>query len=353
MVLERGYLTVAFAVTALTTAIVADRHRIPLLRAVVAALGFIVLGRLIWDPRIMGAAVGTFPVFNWLLLGYGIPAIAFLAAGFVLKRERDDLAARICDALGVLFAALLVFYEIRHALNGGDPLANTSGHVEQGLFALMSLGFAYVLMRLDLGRANPVFRFASLAFGVLSAVFIVLRSRHHREPAAQQRAASSARPSSARCCWPTSCRAWPPCCWPAPARGVRPDWYVIGRRRARHAAVVRLRHAGGAPSLPGRRHRASGSPPASPRSGPTPPPGWRSVWCSSPTASCAARREPRLASAALVFLSVIKVFLYDLTGTGGLWRALSVICLGAVLIGIGLAYQKLIFARPPAAPPSS
>ena len=62
-------------------------------------------------------------------------------------------------------------------------------------------------------------------------------------------------------------------------------------------------------------------------------------------------REPRLASAALVFLSVIKVFLYDLTGTGGLWRALSVICLGVVLIGIGLAYQKLIFARPPAAPP--
>ena len=45
-------------------------------------------------------------------------------------------------------------------------------------------------------------------------------------------------------------------------------------------------------------------------------------------------------------LSVVKVFLYDLTGIGGLWRALSVICLGAVLIGIGLAYQKLVFASP-------
>ena len=67
MVLERGYLTVAFAVTALTTAIIADRQRIPLLRAVVVAIGFIVLGRLLWDPRIMGAAVGTWPIFNWLL----------------------------------------------------------------------------------------------------------------------------------------------------------------------------------------------------------------------------------------------------------------------------------------------
>ena len=50
-------------------------------------------------------------------------------------------------------------------------------------------------------------------------------------------------------------------------------------------------------------------------------------------------REARLASAALVMLSVIKVFLYDLTGITGLWRALSVIVLGAVLIGIGLVYR--------------
>ena len=61
-------------------------------------------------------------------------------------------------------------------------------------------------------------------------------------------------------------------------------------------------------------------------------------------------REARLASAALVVLAVVKVFLYDLTGITGLWRALSVICLGAVLIGIGLVYQKLIFARRPARP---
>jgi uncharacterized membrane protein len=55
-----------------------------------------------------------------------------------------------------------------------------------------------------------------------------------------------------------------------------------------------------------------------------------------------------------VALSVIKVFLYDLTGIGGFWRAFSVICLGAVLIGIGLVYQKLVFARPqtPPAPPA-
>ena len=56
--------------------------------------------------------------------------------------------------------------------------------------------------------------------------------------------------------------------------------------------------------------------------------------------------EARLASAALVMLSGLKVLVYDLTGIGGFWRAFSVICLGAVLISVGLIYQKLVFARP-------
>ena len=56
--------------------------------------------------------------------------------------------------------------------------------------------------------------------------------------------------------------------------------------------------------------------------------------------------EARIASAVLVTLAALKVTLYDLAGIGGLWRALSFICLGAVLIGIGLVYQRLIFAAP-------
>jgi uncharacterized membrane protein len=351
MTLERGYLTVAFAVTALTTAIIAERQRLPLLRAVVVAIGFIVLGRLIWDPRIMGADVGTVPIFNWLLIGYGVPAICFLAAGYLLKARRKDLAVRICDALGVLFAALLVFYEIRHALNGGDPLANTSGHVEQGLFALMSLCFAYVLMRLDLSRANPVFRFASLAAGVLSAAFIVFglgivenpllnSDRILGVPVFSSLMLAYLVPGLAAVLLARS------------SRGVRPDWYVLG------AAVLAMLLLFGYVTLEVR-HLFQGDVIALWK--PTSQPeiwSYSAAWLMLGLIFLAygivrGTREPRLASAALVFLSVIKVFLYDLTGTGGLWRALSVICLGVVLIGIGLAYQKLVFAHPPAVPPRS
>jgi uncharacterized membrane protein len=41
------------------------------------------------------------------------------------------------------------------------------------------------------------------------------------------------------------------------------------------------------------------------------------------------------------------VFLYDMAGLGGIFRALSFIGLGAVLVGIGLLYQRLLF--PPGA----
>jgi len=349
MVLDRGYLTVAFAITALTTAIFAVVDRIFLLRYVVVAIGIIVLGRVAWDPRIMGADIGTWPIFNWLLLGYGMPTVAFLAAGKILRQEAEDLASRVCDALGVLFAALLVFFQIRHALNGGDPLAPTSSHVEQGLLALMSLGFAAVLIRLDIARANPVFRAAALIFGVIAAAEILIGLGLVQNPLFSE---DSVRgpvifsslilayllPALAAIVLARVARA-----------GQRPGWFVTG------AAVLALvllfgyvtlevRHAFQGERLSIWQHTSA-------------PEVWSysvawlvlgllflfyGLWRGS--------SEARLASAAMVVLSVLKVFLYDLTGIGGFWRAFSVICLGAVLIGIGLVYQKLVFARPQVRP---
>jgi uncharacterized membrane protein len=54
-------------------------------------------------------------------------------------------------------------------------------------------------------------------------------------------------------------------------------------------------------------------------------------------------RPTRMASAVFVTLAVLKVFLFDMAELEGLLRALSFIGLGGVLIGIGLAYQRLLF----------
>jgi uncharacterized membrane protein len=56
-------------------------------------------------------------------------------------------------------------------------------------------------------------------------------------------------------------------------------------------------------------------------------------------------RALRLGSAALVILSVAKVFLYDMRELEGVLRAVSFMGLGAVLIGIGLLYQKMLVAK--------
>jgi len=62
----------------------------------------------------------------------------------------------------------------------------------------------------------------------------------------------------------------------------------------------------------------------------------------------------RFASAAVVILTVFKVFLVDMRGLTGIWQSLSFLGLGAVLLGIGWLYQRLLFPRrgPPAAPPT-
>lgn len=56
------------------------------------------------------------------------------------------------------------------------------------------------------------------------------------------------------------------------------------------------------------------------------------------------RSQPaRLASAAVVAITIAKVFLVDMAGLTGIFRALSFIGLGAVLVGIGWLYQRMLF----------
>ncbi len=172
-VLERGYLTVAFALAALGTAYVASVRDIPLLRYAVAALGFVVLGRMIYDPTIMGESVGTTPILNWLLIGYGVPALAFLQAARLLRPRGEDIAVRLADGLTVLFVALLAFFQVRHLMNAGDPFAGRLDHVELGLHVITALTLALILTRLDLGRANPVFHWASIVLGGIGLLFAV------------------------------------------------------------------------------------------------------------------------------------------------------------------------------------
>ncbi len=341
--LERGYLTVALALAALGAAYVASARNIPMLRYAVAALGFAVLGRLIWDPRIMGDEVGATPVFNWLLFGYGVPALSFALSARLLRDQGDDAAVRISDALSVLFAALLFFFQIRHALHGGDPLAVTGTYLDEGLLALTSLGFSYVLLRADAGRPNSIYRSASMIFGVAATVMAVLGLGVSRNPlftgdliygpaVFNSLALAYLLPAAMA---GVLARA---------ARSLRPAWYVRG------AAIVCLGLLFAYISLEVR-HLYKGEDIVAYQDTSAAEQWTYSIAWLMLGLACLGygvilrSQEARLASAVFVVLTVLKVFLLDMSALEGVWRAFSFIALGLALMGIGLVYQR--FLMPP------
>jgi uncharacterized membrane protein len=339
--LDRGYLTVALAITAAATALMSRSKGIPALRYAVTALGFVVLARIIWDPRIMGEEVGTIPIFNWLLFGYGIPALAFYVSARTLEKNGTDTAQSICDALAILFAGLLAFFQIRHLINNGDVLAPTTDHMEQGLMTLTALGLSFALMRAKVGRGNPVYQAASLAFAGLSGFAAVLGLGLTQNPLFADDAVRNAGPIDS---------LWLGYLLPSlgvaylarTARGVWPDT-VVSIAGAIAVALMfvfvslEVRHAFQGSLLGIERRTSDGE-------------FWTysAAWLALAAVLLAyglwrGMVGPRLASAVLVVLTVLKVFLWDMAGLEGALRAFSFIGLGLVLLGIGLVYQKFVF----------
>src|SRR2546429_245230 len=110
--LEKGWLTIALALMSLAAAWISMQRPIPFLRSLAAILAGIVVLRIGYEPRIAGAAVGQVPIFNWLLWGYGIPALSFWIASQFMRRRRDDAPLRAVEGAAILFTVLLAFMEI-------------------------------------------------------------------------------------------------------------------------------------------------------------------------------------------------------------------------------------------------
>jgi uncharacterized membrane protein len=61
-----------------------------------------------------------------------------------------------------------------------------------------------------------------------------------------------------------------------------------------------------------------------------------------------ARKEIRLAALAVIALTTLKVFLFDMGALVGLWRVLSFLGLGLALIALGAIYRRFVVTAPPA-----
>ncbi|KNY18088.1 membrane protein [Shinella sp. SUS2] len=319
-------------------------RRWPVLPWLMAGAAAVVAGRIGWEPTIVGAAnLSKTPVFNQLLVGYGIPAALLALSAFELRRWPGEKIRNLLQALASLFVLLTAAILVRHGMNGGvlDSSVPTLG--EQSIYTLLVIGAAGILMSLDLKSPSPVFRYGSMVVGglsvlsILSAHFVGLNPYFTGELLGK---------------WPFLDLLFVGYLLPGIAygglalyaRGRRPMPYVIMLALTGVAlafawvtlSVRRYWHGEGIADWKGFLQPETYT--------------YSVIWLLLGVlllvvGSKFDSKSIRLASAGLVLIAVVKVFLIDMANLEGILRALSFIGLGAVLIGIGLFYQKILSGK--------
>jgi uncharacterized membrane protein len=346
--LEKGWLTIALALMSLGTAWISMQRPIPFLRWLAAILAGIVTARICYEPLIVGGSVGATPIFNWLLWGYGIPALSFWGASYLLRRRGDDAPLAMVEAAAILFTVLLAFMEIRHAENGGNVYRNFTGLSEIALQVCVALAMAIGLERLRIrtqsivhdAAAGLLTAFAGLAsvFGLLilelpifasvyiDGVFINLLLLGYALPAVLALLLSYAVAGHRPPAYANTIAAG--------ALLLALAYLTLEIRRIYHGPDLTLGLTTGAEQYT-----------------------YSIAWLAFGVALLGVgilfnSQRARLASAVVIALTIAKVFVIDISTLSDVYRALSFICLGLVLLPIGWLYQRILFRRP-ALPPTS
>jgi uncharacterized membrane protein len=352
MSMERGWLTVALALMVPGIAWVSEKRPLPALRWLAAVVVTLVLARIAWEPRIVGDDVGTTPIVNWILYGYGIPAAAFWLAGIILRRRADDVPTRTVEAGAILFTVLLAFLEIRHAVTAGDIYRPSSTLTEVALQVCVGLAMTIGLERLRVRSHSIVHNVAALIIAGLTLVTAIFGLLLLENPLftlftrvdvggrfVNLLLLGYALPAILAAVLALS------------TRGMRSHAYSVT------AAIMAVTFALAYLSLEVRR-LYQGPTLWSAATGDAEQYTYSGVWLLFGVALLAVgaflRSQPvRIASAAVVMLTVLKVFFIDMSGLTGIYQALSFIGLGLVLLAIGWCYQRLLFPPRPRSQPAA
>lgn len=340
--LEKGWLTVALALMVPGTAYVAEQRPLPWLRWLCGILVALVIARVGYDPRIVAEA-GAAPIFNWILYGYGVPGLAFWAAGWMLRKRADDDPSRMVDAAAILFTVLCATLEIRHYIYAGDIYYPSAGLTEVALQVCGGLAMAIGLERLRVRTNSVVHNVGALVIAGLSLAGIVFGLLLLENPLASRANVGGvffnllllgyAIPAILAATLGLITRPTRPQAYRTVAAVTAVvlaiAYLSLMVTRAFHGPVLTY---GAFTSAEGYTYSAV----------------WLAFGVVLLLTGIVLRSQPvRLCSAAVVALTVGKVFLLDMAGLTGVWRALSFIGLGLVLVGIGYLYQRLLFTKKP------
>ena len=338
--LEKGWLTVALALMVPGAAWISEQRPLPWLRWLAAILVAVVTARVAYQPTIAGADLGTTPIFNWLLYGYGVPAAAFWIAGWFLRRRADDLPARMVDAGAILFTVLLAVMEIRHYVTGGDIYRSSNGVVEAMLYVNVGLAMTIGLERVRGRTGSVVHNAAALLiaaltlFAILSDLGFACAPYFHSIPVGgaffNLVLLGYGLPAVLAITLALI------------ARTTRPISYRIAATitavtLALFYLTLEVRRLFHGPILAGPISDAEQY-------------AYSTVWLAFGIVLLAVgfylrSQLARLPALAVIALTIAKVFIIDTASISGIYRALSVIGLGVVLLGIGWVYQHVLYPR--------
>ncbi len=341
------WMAVGFASAALAGAALSDRQQLPMLRRVVAAFSTTAVLRAVSAPLYQPET--AWPVLNSYVAAYALPALLLAATASILSRHQQDRNVSVTGGASAALAALFAGYAIRHAFHGAELYDRFRfGLGESGLYVLACLLPCLILFglrqRLGTERMEPFRRpavAANMAGLLLVAVLVLgLGNPWGGVLISGPRVLDS---------------SFVGLLLPALALGVlaylgrtMPGFLTTRLVDANRIAAIALGYLYCAAQI--RRFFAGTARFAFAPVGDVEHYAYSVGTLIFGVALLAigfrlGSRPTRLASAIFVTLAVLKVFLFDMAELTGLLRALSFIGLGGVLIGIGLAYQRLLVDR--------
>lgn len=346
--LQRQWITMAYALTLPAVAWIAWKLDLPILRWLCWLIVGVVTVRLVVNPAVLDYPLGRWPLVNWILYTYGLAAVAFWLANWFLKLWADDELTVIVDAAAALFLFLLVTLEIRSLFHPDGLARERMDFMERATYVAAWGVFALLALMRD-SRASSsmgrwVWRFAG---GLAMAAAVVVQSLLLNPvfvggdvgttPIVNGLVLGYAVPALL-----AAVAAW----WLASSTDI------VSRTIAGAGTVfllfvflsVEVRHLYH-PSFDGDPFDADGAELYL----------YSVVWLAFGAALLALgmwRRVPaaRHAGMALVCLTIVKVFLVDMSGLSELLRVFSFLGLGAVLLALAFFYRRFVFTDEPKAP---
>ena len=337
--LEHAWLTLALAIQLPAIAWIAAKLDLPVLRRVAFAIAAIVLTRLTVNHHLLDYPMGGVSGLNWLIYGYGVPAVAFFAAARTFRRRSDDGLVTLLEAGALTFAVLFVSLEIRHLMSGGPLDAARYGFAERSIQAIGWLATAFALYTRWPADKRPVVAWgwrilAALAMGQILLLQILLDNPLH----------SAAQVGS-----------WPFFNLLLLGYLVPAGFAVLFLRAARQRGDGGPAHAAGIAALAlgfvwlnfEIRHAFHGS---LLRGATTNAElyayslGWLAY--AGVLLALALRQGGvalRYASLALILLAAAKAVSFDMAALTGIWRALSFFGVGLAAVGVSYIYRRYVF----------